>query len=187
MTVRLDAKRASGNPPPIDFARQIMSGFTPKYSLAPPHASFAPVFTSSKISSAPFLVAEIAQALQETGLRHAQTDIHQNRLENDRRDLAGIFFEAPLDAAEIVEAGDDDVGQRCLRDAAATGNGIRRVGIAVFFGFGLHADRARCRAVRDTTPSNLMILSRLVAARAMRHACIVTSVPLEPKRTISTG
>ena len=36
-------------------------------------------------------------------------------------------------------------------------------------------------------PSNLMILSRPVAARARRTECMVASVPLEPKRTISTG
>src|SRR5262252_9829462 len=47
-------KAASGRPPPIDLARQIMSGFRPKYSEAPPQQSFAPVFTSSKISNAPF-------------------------------------------------------------------------------------------------------------------------------------
>ena len=40
-------KAASGNPPPMDFARQIMSGVTPKYSDAPLQQSFAPVLTSS--------------------------------------------------------------------------------------------------------------------------------------------
>ncbi len=39
----------------MDFARQIMSGLTPKYSQAPPLASLQPVLTSSKISSAPSL------------------------------------------------------------------------------------------------------------------------------------
>ena len=54
------------------------------------------------------------------------------------------------------------------------------------FGFGLHADERRVvQAV--VRAFELEILSRSVAARAMRHACIVTSVPLEPNRTISTG
>src|SRR5947199_3854002 len=56
ITARLAPKAPSGKPPPMDLARQIMSGFTPKNSLAPPQASLAPVLTSSKMSSAPFFV-----------------------------------------------------------------------------------------------------------------------------------
>ncbi len=91
ITARFAPNAASGSPPPMDFARQMMSGFTPKYSLAPPQASFAPVFTSSKISSAPFFVADIAQALEKTGLWHAQPHVHQDGLKDDRRDLPGMF------------------------------------------------------------------------------------------------
>ena len=36
ITSRVEANAASENPPPIDFARQMMSGFTSKYSQAPP-------------------------------------------------------------------------------------------------------------------------------------------------------
>ena len=36
-----------GAPPPIAFARQMMSGTTPKTSTAPPYAIVAPVLTSS--------------------------------------------------------------------------------------------------------------------------------------------
>src|SRR5438034_7780434 len=55
ITARLAPNVASGKPPPMDLARQMMSGLTPKNSLAPPQASFAPVFTSSKMSNAPLL------------------------------------------------------------------------------------------------------------------------------------
>ena len=105
-------KAASGKPPPIDFARQIMSGFTPKYSEAPPQPSFAPVFTSSKISNAPFLVADLAQSLQKARLRHAQADVHQDRLEDDGRDLARILLEAQLDGGQIVEGRNQHIGDR---------------------------------------------------------------------------
>ena len=92
-----------------------MSGMTSKYSDAPPQPSFAPVLTSSKISSAPFFVAEFTQTFQEAGLRHAQADIHQDRLKNDRRNLARIFLEAQLDGCQIVERRDLHVGDSRLR------------------------------------------------------------------------
>ena len=50
---RLAAKAASENPPPMDLPRQMISGWTWKYSQAPPQASLAPVLTSSMMSSAP--------------------------------------------------------------------------------------------------------------------------------------
>ena len=42
-----------GRPPPIAFARQMMSGTTPNASVAPPYATVAPVFTSSNARYAP--------------------------------------------------------------------------------------------------------------------------------------
>src|SRR5580704_13354402 len=108
MTLRLEPNAPSGSPPPIDFARQIMSGLTPKYSLAPPQASFAPVFTSSKINRAPFLSQRSRRPCRNPGSgMHRPTFIRIGS-----RILAGIFFEAAFDAAEIIEAGDDDVGDR---------------------------------------------------------------------------
>src|SRR6266850_514164 len=60
----------------MDLARQIMSGFTPKNSLAPPQASFAPVFTSSKISNAPVLVQMSRKPSRKPGCgRHNPTFI----------------------------------------------------------------------------------------------------------------
>ena len=41
--------------------------------------------------------------LAGTRAAECKSDVHQNRFENDRRDLARIFFEAPLDAVEIVK------------------------------------------------------------------------------------
>ena len=81
--------------------------------------------------------------MQETGLRQTEAHVHQNGLENDGGDLAGVFAEAALDAAEIVEGGDNHVGERGFRDARTSGNTRGRVGIAVIFGLGLDADEGR--------------------------------------------
>src|ERR1700731_2549281 len=97
----------------MDLARQIMSGFTPKKS--------------------------IAQPLQEAGLRHAQSDVHEDGFENDRGDLSGILLKTIFDALEVVEAGDDNILERGLRYAASPGNGGGRIGVAVVFGLGLDA------------------------------------------------
>ena len=92
-----------------------MSGVTPKYSEAPPQPSFAPVFTSSKISSAPFFVQISRRPFEEAGLRHAEADVHHDGLKDDGGDLAGIFCETALDAGEVVEGRDGNVGKACLR------------------------------------------------------------------------
>ena len=42
-----------GSPAPIAFAKATRSGCTPKASIAPPHATVKPVFTSSKANIAP--------------------------------------------------------------------------------------------------------------------------------------
>ena len=44
-----------GTPPPSALARQMMSGTTPKRSVAPPGAIVSPVLTSSNVSSAPWV------------------------------------------------------------------------------------------------------------------------------------
>jgi hypothetical protein len=43
-----------GSPAPSAFAKATRSGCTPNASIAPPHATVAPVFTSSKARYAPF-------------------------------------------------------------------------------------------------------------------------------------
>ena len=43
--------------------------------------------------------ADVAQALEKTGLRHAEADVHHNRFDDDRGDLTGKLFEAIFDAA----------------------------------------------------------------------------------------
>jgi hypothetical protein len=47
---------AAGVPPPIAFAKQARSGCTPYRSIAPPSATVAPDFTSSKMNTTPCLV-----------------------------------------------------------------------------------------------------------------------------------
>ena len=88
------------------------------------------------------LVADFAQAFQEAGLRHAQANVHQNRFENDRGNLAGIFFEAALDRSEIVERGDKHVRNRRLRHAKTAGDRRRRVDVAIVRRVRLHADQS---------------------------------------------
>src|SRR2546428_1960453 len=85
--------------------------------------------------------ANIAQPLQKAGLRQAQSDVHQDGLENDGGDLAGILLEAILDALQIVEAGDGNNLERSFRHATAAGNGIGRIRIAVVSLLGLDADK----------------------------------------------
>ncbi len=40
---------------------------------------------------------DFAQSLQKSGLRHAQSDIHQNRFKDDGGYFSGILFETALD------------------------------------------------------------------------------------------
>ena len=83
----------------------------------------------------------LAQSLKKAGLRHAQADVHQNRLENDGRDLAGILLEAQLDAGQIVEGRNQNVGHGGLRHAESAGHGSRSVDIAIIGRVRLHADQ----------------------------------------------
>jgi len=101
-----------------------MSGFTPKNSLAPPHPSFAPVFDFVEDQQRSVFGANVAQALQESGLRHAQADVHQDGLENNRGDLARIFAEAPLDAARLLKLATTTLAREVFWNAAAAGHGI---------------------------------------------------------------
>src|SRR6267154_1313195 len=86
------------------------------------------------------LGADITQSLQKSGLRQAQSDVHEDGLENDGGDLAGILLESIFDALHIVEAGDDNILERSFRHATAAGNGVGRIWIAVVFCLGLDAD-----------------------------------------------
>ena len=139
-------KAASGKPPPIDFARQIMSGFTPKYSRRAAPAELGAGLHFVEDQQRAVLIAEFAQPFEEAGLRHAEADVHHDRLENDCRDFAGKLLEAMLDAAEIVEAGDGDVADAGLGNAKPAGNGVGRIEVAdsVAFGFTL-TSAASCR------------------------------------------
>src|SRR5579863_136833 len=65
---------------------------------------------------------EIAKTFQETGLRNAEADVHQNGFKNDRGNLAGIFLEAALDGGEIVESCNLYVVDGRLRYAQSAGN-----------------------------------------------------------------
>ena len=64
----------------------------------------------------------LAQAFQETWLRHAQADVHQNGFKNNRRDFSGMLLEAQLHAGKIVESGDNNVRKRRLGHAQPARN-----------------------------------------------------------------
>ncbi len=85
-------KAASGNPPPIDFARQIMSGVTPKILQSSGPAEFRAGLDFVEDQQRAMLVAEFAQAFEKSLLRHAEADVHHDRLKNDGGDLVGIFW-----------------------------------------------------------------------------------------------
>src|SRR6267143_1201531 len=108
------------------------------------------------------LGANITQSLQESGLRQTQSDVHEDGLENDGGDLAGILLEAIFDALQIVEAGDDNIVERSFRHAPAAGNGVGSVRIAVVFRLGFHADE---RGVMQSVV-RAFELQNLVAARS---------------------
>ncbi len=67
----------------------------------------------------------------------------KNRLKNDRGNLSRKFLEAVFHAWQIIETGDGHVGDGGFGNAAATRNGIRRVGIAPVFFFGFDTDQRR--------------------------------------------
>src|SRR5262249_25373168 len=81
------------------------------------------------------------QPLQEMGLRHAETYVHQDRFKNDGGDFAGIFFEATFDGYQIVEGGNHHVGDAGFRHTEASGNGSRSVNVAEIRSMRLDADQ----------------------------------------------
>ena len=68
-----------------------MSGFTPKVFGGAAPCQFRAGLHFVEDQQRAVLRRNLAQALQKAGLRHAQTDVHQDRLENDRGNLAGIL------------------------------------------------------------------------------------------------
>ena len=87
------------------------------------------------------LCRDIAQRFQEARLRQAQADIHENRFENDRGDLADILLEAKLNASEIVERRYGHVSNRRLRDTEPTRDRVGGIDIAEFRCMRLDADQ----------------------------------------------
>src|SRR5438477_263948 len=113
------------------------------------------------------LRADVAQPLEEPGLRHAQSDVHHNGLENNAGDLVGIFLEAALDAREIVESSDDDVGEGGFRHATTAGNRIGCVRIAAVFRLRLNADE---RGVMQSMVAALELQNSVSAGCGARNA-----------------
>ena len=95
--------------------------------------------------------ANVPQALQESGLRHAQANVHQDGFENDRGNLAGIFTEPPLDAAEIVETRDDDIGEGSFWNAPPPGTELGASASPQSSALGLTLTSAR-HAIRGKNP-----------------------------------
>ena len=74
-------------------------------------------------------------------MRHAQSDIHQDRLQNNRGNFAWILFEAALDRGQVIEGRDENVRHRRFRDPKPARHGSRSVDVAVVRSVWLHADQ----------------------------------------------
>ena len=83
--------------------------------------------------------AQLAQAFQISRLRHANTDIHRHRLQNESGYLSGILLKQPLCARQIIEDGDQGGAPGAFWNARTCGNLLRRGGAAIFVGLGFHA------------------------------------------------
>ena len=118
-----------------------MSGFTPKYSGGAAPAQLRAGFHFVEDQQRAVFGGNVAQPLQKAGLRHAQADVHQNRFQNDGRDLAGILLEAQLDAGQVVEGRSENVGHGGFRHSEPARHRSRSVDIAVVGRVRLHADQ----------------------------------------------
>src|SRR5580704_9545216 len=105
-------------------------------------AEFSPGFYFVEYQERAIFRGEVAEAFQETGLGHAETNIHQDRLENDGGNLAGIFFESALDGGEIVERGDLHIGDSRLGYAESARDSRGVIDVAEFGSVRLDADQS---------------------------------------------
>jgi len=108
MTARLAPERSSGKPPPMDLARQITSGFTPKIRWRRPTPAWRGLHFVEDQQRA-VLAANIAQPLQEAGCgMHSPTFIKIGS-----RMIAaicpGYCLKRFSTLFQIVEAGDDNI------------------------------------------------------------------------------
>ena len=76
-------------------------------------------------------------------MRHAQSDVHQNRLENDGCNLSRIFLKAPLDTREIVKGRDQHVLEACFGYAETAWYRRRTIDVAKIRRVRLYADESR--------------------------------------------
>ena len=125
-----------------------MSGRMPKYSQAPPRASFAPVFTFVENQQRSVPLCQITrrplQITASSGIQNAMmfimigSRIHRGNRHSD------FVHEQPLHGAQIIERGHKCCVRRAFQHAGAreiTGAGFS--GVAELVGFGFHADRNR--------------------------------------------
>src|ERR1035438_8037967 len=111
------------------------------FAGAPP-TEFAAGFDFVEDQQRAVFVADLAQAFQEAGLRNAEADVHENGLEDDRRNLVGILFETTLDSSEVIEGGDEHISDGRFRHAETARNRGRRVDIAIVGSVRLYADQS---------------------------------------------
>ena len=129
---------AIATPPPMALARQMMSGVTPVRWVAPPGPAVRPVLTSSKVSSAPCDVQQVLEALQVARLGLDDPGVHHHWLDDHPGDLARVLFQQPLDAAQVVERGDQGQPDDRLGDASAArylGRIVGRAGLLRLRGY----------------------------------------------------
>ena len=85
------AKRRERQAAPDRFGETNHVGLDAKIFRGPAPAQFRAGFHFVEDQQRAIFVAEITKSLQEAGLRHAQTDVHHDRFEDDGRDLVRDF------------------------------------------------------------------------------------------------
>ena len=148
-----------------------MSGLTLKYSDAPPHPSFAPVFTSSKISSAPFLVAMSRSPSRKPGCgMHRPTFIRIGS-----RMMAaispGFCLKRSSTLARSLKVAMGTLAMADFRHAQSAGDRNRIMDVAEFGCVRLHADqRGIVQAVISTFELDDLVAAGSGASQADRRA-----------------
>ena len=117
MTSRDPVTALKAMPPAMALAKIARSAVSPKCSCAPPRATRNPVMTSSNTSSAPCVVGQAPEHLEEPGHGRDEAPVDGDRFAHDRRHLSAMLGQDRLDRRRVVPLGDDHVRQGALGDA----------------------------------------------------------------------
>ena len=129
------------SPPPIALATQTRSEVTPSSPEAPPGPTVKPVFTSSKVSSAPWAWRRSLSDCEVAVVGDDDPGVHHDRLEDHARDLAGVARQRGLDGGQVVGGDDHGAVHGRLEEPGVLRDADRGIGRAeVADALGLHRD-----------------------------------------------